>query len=121
MLDARLASMAKYPADDLGPLAYRVLLILPVLYKVWGKGKTNALAAMDCNMGIIGNICRGRGVRACGCGVLHGNHNGACSPHGNPIRRRTGGHVYIFHQAQRPILYELLREAVMPAAIIFAY
>ena len=41
---ARAAFLSKDPEDELNPLAYRVLLMLPAIYRMWSKTRLRHLA-----------------------------------------------------------------------------
>ena len=61
---ARAAFLAKEVDSDMDPLAYRVLLMLPSVYRLWGKDKTCATPALDCKVGVAADICWDRRARS---------------------------------------------------------
>ena len=43
---SRAASLSKDENDVLNPLAYRVLLMMPYVHRLWGRGRPRTLTAM---------------------------------------------------------------------------
>ena len=118
---ARAAFLAKEEDSDLDPMDYRVLLMLPAIYRLWGKIRLEHLSpwisTWDLQEVYAGIEGKGAAVAAYATAI----EIGYCRLAGTPY---TGGAADIyncFDQIRRDVVYKLLDRAGMPKRVTHAY
>jgi hypothetical protein len=121
LLHAKAAYMEKDPEATLDPMSYRVLQILPVLYRRWAS-----MRLRDLHPWIEEWMLEAMFAGIPGQGAHDGAYAAAlimerCRVSGMPF---TGGAVDIckcFDQMVRPLKNDILRQAGCPEKVIIAY
>ena len=118
---ARAAFLAKDAKDALNPLAYRVLLMLPYVYRTWAKIRLKDLKPWIAAWTLPEMYAGIEGQGAADAAYSTALQIEHCMVNGVDF---TGGasDVYkCFDQVQRPIIYEMLQKAGMPMRILKTY
>ena len=118
---ARAAFLSKDPRDTLNPLAYRILLMLPAVYRMWSKTRLRHLQPWVASWAVPEMFA---GVE--GKGAEDATYSAAilvewCRLTGMEF---TGGSADIFKcfdQVMRPLVQRLLETAGMPKEVVETY
>ena len=120
-LTARASFLSKDPDDVTNPLAYWVLLMLPVLYRRWASLRLHSLAPWV-DRWTLEEMCAGVASKSAEDGwwatsLLLERLTTAATPF-------TGGAVDImkcFDQLERKLIYAVAKKAGMPTRVLTAY
>ena len=121
MHTARAAFLPKEEGGSQDPLEYRVLLMLPAVYRMWAKVRLSHLAPWIKEWQLDGMFA---GVE--GRGAADAVYNTAfrvklCKLLGEDFAIAAADIYKRFDQIQRELLYDFLKKAGMPSGIIQAY
>ena len=121
MKESRAAFMCKDEEDALNPLPYRVLLMLPAIYRLWGRTRLAPLQPWIAEWATPDMFASVEGQ-----GAEEAAYNTAmflehCKLNGTEVTGGAADMYKIFDQVQRDLLYKLLEKADKPKGILDSY
>lgn len=113
--------IAAHPEDSLSPMAYRILLVTPSIYRFWGRMRLRHLATWSSKWYLKDMFAGVSGASALDAGYLTAlEHEHHALTHTN----FCGGTLDLFKcfdQVQKPLLTSLLLLACFPVQVLAAY
>ena len=121
MNEARAAFMAKDEEDKLNPLAYRVLLMLPVVYRMWARARLAHLQPWIAKWATPEMLAGIEGQGAEEAAIITALVLEHCRMKRQEFTSGAADVYKFFDQAQRDLLFDVLETAGMPQGVLGAY